>query len=336
MKEALLYEKLAAKKVKCFLCAHRCLILAGKRGVCGVRENKAGLLYSLVYKKLVSQHVDPIEKKPFFHFLPGSVSYSIATVGCNFRCDFCQNYAISQAVSDHDGIIGEETPAQDVVNSALKYGCRSISYTYTEPTISFEYALEVMKLAKREGLRNNFVTNGYMTAEMLECLKGYLDAANVDLKSFNDGFYKKICGARLEPVLESLRIMKKLDIWVEVTTLVVPGLNDSEEELKKCAEFILSLGKETPWHVSRFYPQYKMENVSPTPVEKLERAREIGLKAGLRYVYTGNITGDAGENTYCYNCKETLIKRYGFQVLEYNIIDSRCKFCQTPVDGIRL
>jgi pyruvate formate lyase activating enzyme len=336
MKEALVYEKVADKKVRCFLCAHRCLISQDKRGICGVRENKDGILYSLVYGKLISQHVDPIEKKPFFHFFPSSTSYSIASVGCNFHCDFCQNYEISQMVREHERILGDEISAEEVVESALRYGCKSISYTYTEPTLAFEYYLEVMKLAKQNGLSNNFVTNGFMTAQMLEYAKGHLDAANVDLKAFSDEFYRKICGARLGPVLEAMRVMKKMNIWVEVTTLIIPGLNDSDTELKNCAEFVLSLGKETPWHVSRFYPHYRIDDLEPTPSRKLERARQIGLDIGLRYVYTGNIPGDIGENTYCYNCKKVVIKRHGFQVLEYNLESGRCKFCETVLDGFGL
>ncbi len=336
MRGALLYEKDDSRKTRCLLCAHRCLIVDGNKGVCGVRENRDGALYTLVYKKLISRHVDPIEKKPFFHFLPGSTSYSIATAGCNFRCDFCQNYEISQMVRDGGEISGDEVSAEEVVEDALRYGCQSISYTYTEPTIAFEYVLEVMKLAKESGLCNNFVTNGYMTEEMLGAAGGYLDAANVDLKSFNGEFYKKICGARLEPVLEALRTMKKMNMWVEVTTLVIPGLNDSEEELRKCAGFVFALGRETPWHISRFYPHYRMDNLQPTPLNKLEKARKIGLEAGLRYVYTGNVAGDEGENTYCYNCRKIAIGRYGFQILEYNIENSRCRFCQTLIEGVGL
>ncbi|MCM8778493.1 MAG: AmmeMemoRadiSam system radical SAM enzyme [Candidatus Omnitrophica bacterium] len=336
MKEAGFYEKLMDKKVRCFLCNHRCLIPEGKRGICGVRENRNGVLYSLVYGRLISQHIDPIEKKPFFHFFPGSTAYSIATVGCNFKCDFCQNYEISQIVRDHQQILGEETPPKEIIARALRYNCQSISYTYTEPTIAYEYYKEIMRLAKENGLYNNFVTNGYMTEEMLKDASGYLDAANVDLKSFNNEFYKKICGARLEPILEALKIMKKMNIWLEVTTLLIPGLNDSEEEMRKCAEFVLSLSKDTPWHISRFYPHYRMRHISPTPLTLLEKARNIGLALGLRYVYTGNVPGDEGENTYCYNCREVVIRRYGFEILEYNINNSCCKFCKTSIVGVGL
>jgi len=336
MKEAKFYEKCKDNRVRCFLCNHRCLISEGERGICRVRENRGGVLYSLIYGKLVSQHVDPIEKKPFFHFFPGSTAYSVATVGCNFKCDFCQNYEISQIVRDHNQIWGEEYSPEEIVDLALNYGCQSISYTYTEPTIAYDYYREIMRLAKDKGLYNNFVTNGYMTEEMLKDAQGYLDAANVDLKSFNEDFYKKICGAKLEKVLETLKIMKDMHIWVEVTTLIIPGFNDSEEEIRKCAEFVYSLGKETPWHVSRFYPHYRMNNVTYTPISTLKKARKIGLEVGLKYVYTGNIPGDEGENTFCYNCKRVLIRRYGFEVLEYNIENSQCKFCQALIEGIGL
>ncbi len=336
MKEALFYEKLEGKKVRCGLCAHRCIIADSKRGICCARENRGGVLYSLVYGKLITQQVDPVEKKPFFHFLPCSKSYSIATAGCNFRCDFCQNYSISQGIRDRNIILGETVSPEEIVESALDCGCKSISYTYTEPTIAFEYFFEIMKLAKSRGLYNNFVTNGFMTEDVLYRAKGYLDAANVDLKSGSDEFYKSLCGAKIEPVFNSLKVMKKMGIWVEVTTLIIPGMNDFERDLKTCAEFIFGLGKETPWHVSRFYPQYRLDKVVPTPFSLLEFARKLGLDTGLRYVYTGNVSGDKGENTYCYNCRKTVIKRCGFEVVEYNIKDSKCKFCSAHIDGVGL
>ncbi|MGE4357007.1 MAG: AmmeMemoRadiSam system radical SAM enzyme [Candidatus Omnitrophota bacterium] len=336
MREAEFYEKLSEQKVRCFLCKHRCLIEEGKRGVCGVRENKGGVLFSLVHGKLISQHVDPIEKKPFYHFLPGSSAYSIATVGCNFKCDFCQNYEISQVARDYKRILGDEVSPQEVVDSALDYGCQSISYTYTEPTVAYDYYRKIMRLAKEKGLYNNFVTNGYMTEEVLKDAEGYLDAANVDLKSFSGDFYKKMCGAKLEGVLETIKTIKKMNIWIEITTLLIPGFNDSPEEIRKCAEFVYKLGKEIPWHITRFYPHYKMDDISPTPLETLIQAREIGLQTGLKYVYIGNVAGDEGENTYCYNCGRVVIRRYGFQVIEYNIENSCCRFCNVPIEGLGL
>ena len=334
-KEALLYEKLNGD-VKCNLCAHRCRIKDGKRGICGVREHRGGKLYSLVYSKAIASHVDPIEKKPFFHFHPGSESFSIATAGCNFKCKHCQNADISQITKHNERISGEFLPPKKVVELAKKDGTQGISYTYTEPTIFFEYAYDTAILAKKENLYNNFVTNGYMTAEALNMISPYLDAANVDVKAFTEKFYSEVCGAKLEPVLESIKLMKKLGIWVEITTLIIPTLNDSEDELRQLAEFIKNLDAGIPWHVSRFHPYYKMNDLPPTPVETLVRAREIGLEAGLRYVYTGNIPGDKGENTYCYNCGKLLIKRFGFSVLENKIENSRCYNCGVKIDGVGL
>jgi pyruvate formate lyase activating enzyme len=336
MREAMLYESLEDQKVQCRLCAHRCLIKNGKRGICGVRENRDGRLFTLVYARAVARHVDPVEKKPLFHFQPGSRSYSIATVGCNFRCLFCQNADISQMPRDLKRILGEELPPEQVVSAALKSGCRSISYTYTEPTIFFEYAFETAKLARAAGLKNIFVSNGYMTPEALEAIDPCLDAANVDLKAFTDEFYKEQCGAKLAPVLDSLRKLKATGVWLEITTLLIPGLNDSDRELGEIALFIKDLGPETPWHVSRFHPTYRLTTVSSTPVSRLRRARKIGLETGLRYVYTGNIPGDEGEKTFCHHCNRVLIDRYGFSTGRYVIQNGRCPDCKTPVAGIEM
>ncbi len=336
MKEAMLYEKRDGGKVLCRLCRHRCLIAEGKQGICAVRENHGGTLFTLVYRRLVSRNIDPIEKKPLFHFAPGSKSFSIATVGCNFRCDFCQNHEISQMPRDQKHIIGEDVSAEEIVAMAKRAGCRTISYTYTEPTIYFEYAYEIAKLATQEGLKNIFVTNGYMTEEALRTIHPHLHGANVDLKAFTDEFYQKRCGARLEGVLESLRAMKELGIWVEITTLMIPDLNDNEDELRKLAQFILSLGKETPWHISRFHPMYRMLDRSSTSVKILERARKIGLEAGLRYVYTGNVPGDRGEDTFCYHCGKLLVDRMGFQILQYQIKEKKCYNCGSMIDGVDL
>ena len=334
MKEAYLYEKEPGGKVRCLLCNHRCLIADGKRGVCYVRENKDGTLYSLVYEKLISAHVDPIEKKPFFHFLPGSKAFSIATVGCNFRCLHCQNHEISQLSRDKKKIAGEKVTGEAIVSMALQNNCASISYTYTEPTIFFEYAYDTAKIAHNKGLKNNFVTNGYMTAEALDMIAPYLDAANVDLKSFSEKFYKEICSARLKPVLENIKQMKDTGIWVEVTTLIIPTLNDAEGELRKITRFILSVSPEIPWHVSAFYPTHQMLDKPRTSPEIIRRAREIGLEEGLRYVYTGNIPGEEGENTVCYHCNNVLIRRWGYQIAEQRVTDGTCPHCGTPIDGV--
>ncbi len=333
-REALLYEKLGHELVHCFLCAHQCRIAEGKFGFCGVRQNIDGALYTFAYGKVIAAHVDPIEKKPLYHFLPGSTSFSIATIGCNFRCGFCQNWEISQA-SFRDGDIlggGKLSPAE-IVEEAARFKCESISYTYTEPTIFFEYALETAKLAKSKGLYNNFVTNGYMTKDALLMIKPYLDAANVDLKFFKESPYKKICSASLEPVLNSIRAMHELGIWVEVTTLVVPGENDSEEELTGIAEFVASVDKDMPWHVSRFHPDCKFTDRQPTPEDTLKKALDIGKACGLTYMYAGNVSG-WGNDTYCHNCKAMLIKREVFSVLEYHIKQGKCAFCNAVVPGV--
>jgi pyruvate formate lyase activating enzyme len=334
MHEAMFYEKLEDGKVICQLCPHYCLIGEGKRGICGVRENREGKLYSLVYGKVVSSAIDPIEKKPLYHFYPGSNAFSLATVGCNLRCVNCQNYSISQLPRERGEIEGKDYTPESIVSQAKRSGCKSIAYTYTEPTIFFEFAYDTSRLAHKELIKNIFVTNGYMNKDVLLKISSYLDAANVDLKSLSEDFYRKNCGGKLTPVLETLKLMKKIGIWLEVTTLIIPTLNDSEEELKRIAEFIVNLGPDTPWHLSRFYPTYKLNNLPFTSTGTLHLARQIGLEAGLRYVYTGNVPGDEGENTYCYNCGRVLIQRYGYRIEKFYLEEGRCKFCQAKIDGV--
>jgi len=336
-KEALLYERLPDDKVRCNLCAHRCLIFPGKRGICGVRENRDGTLYTLVYGKLISRAVDPIEKKPLFHFHPGTASYSIATVGCNFHCRHCQNWEISQYPRNHGGeIIGKLFTPEEIVADAQRHRCRSIAYTYIEPTVFFEFAYDTARLAHDAGIKNIFVSNGYLTPEATEILAPYLDAINIDIKAFQDRTYRKYLGATLPPVLETVRLMHELGVWVEVTTLVMPTINDSEEELRDIARFIKSVDPAIPWHVTRFWPHYKMRDLPPTPVATLRRAREIGLEEGLRYVYEGNVPGEGGENTYCPSCGELLIERWGFGIARYNIEEGRCPKCGAEIDGVGL
>jgi len=334
--EAYLYESLKDNEVKCNLCNHRCEIKDGRRGICGVRENRGGILETLVYGKVVARHIDPIEKKPLFHFLPGSLSYSIATVGCNFKCRFCQNADIAQMPSNHNGrIAGDFFTPQNVVAAALEGRCQTIAYTYTEPTIYFEFAYDTAKLAAEKGIRNVFVTNGYMTEEALQMIHPFLDAANVDLKAFTEEFYMKTCKARLVHVKETLKRMKSLGIFVEVTTLIIPGLNDDRRELENLAAFLVdALGAETPWHISRFHPTYKLTDHPPTPVETLIRARDIGIKAGLRYVYIGNVPGENGEKTFCYRCNGLLIDRWGFYVQDNRIKNGKCPDCGAAIDGV--
>jgi pyruvate formate lyase activating enzyme len=335
VKEALLYDRLSENRVECLLCAHRCVIPDGRVGICQVRENQDGTLYTQVYGQVIARHVDPVEKKPLFHFYPGSTAYSIATPGCNFRCRWCQNADISQMPREYGLVTGEETNPRQVVDAARAAGSRSIAYTYTEPTIFFEYTYDIARLAGAKGLANIYVSNGYMTEEMLESFHPYLDGANVDLKAFRDETYRKYVGARLQPVLDSLKTIKRLGIWLEVTTLVIPGINDDHTELQDVASFIVEeLGVETPWHISGFVPTYKMNDVAPTRVPTLQLAQEIGLEAGLRYVYIGNVPGEA--NTSCHNCGRLLIRRSsGFGILEDHIgPEGKCPDCDTPVAGV--
>ena len=334
MKQAMFQEPKEGMKVLCNLCSHRCLIAPGHRGICAVRENRDGTLYSLVYDRIIARNIDPIEKKPLFHFLPGSLSFSLATPGCNFRCKHCQNADISQLPRDGGGMVpGEPVSPDEIVEAALRHHCASISYTYTEPTIFFELACDTAKLARKAGLKNVFVTNGYITPEALREISPFLDAANIDLKGFTDEFYKNVCGARLQPVLDSIRLYKELGIWIEITTLVIPGHNDSESELRQIAQFVRSVGEGVPWHVSRFHPTYKLVDQPRTPFETLKRARQIGIDAGLRYVYEGNIPG-VGEDTVCWSCAKTLVKRYGFSVEENHVHKGKCGQCGAEMDGV--
>ncbi|MDX1765106.1 MAG: AmmeMemoRadiSam system radical SAM enzyme [bacterium] len=333
MKEAMFYDKGPGKTVNCRLCSHRCEIKEGKRGICAVRENRHGILYSLVYGKLISQGVDPIEKKPLFHFLPGSFSFSIATVGCNFRCRHCQNATIAQMPRDLHQIIGEEVAPPAIVEAALRQNCQSISYTYTEPTIFFEYAYDTARRARGAGLRNVFVSNGYMTGDAADCIAPYLDAINIDLKGL-DPFYKKICGARLQPVVDSIRHMHRLGVWVEVTTLVIPEENDSNETLENLAEIIAEVDPSIPWHISAFQPSYQMTDKPRTPAATIERARAIGIKAGLEYVYVGNLPLPDGETTMCPQCDERVVERIGYSVIQEQLVDGQCGRCRHEINGV--
>jgi len=326
------YEKLDDRKVRCSLCSHRCTIVDKKRGICGARENRDGVLYSLVYGRLISMNIDPIEKKPLFHFYPASTSFSVSTVGCNFRCMHCQNYDISQYPKEHENIPGDTVTPEQVVDAAEKAGCKSISYTYTEPTIFYEFAYDCARLAHERGIKNIFVSNGYTTPEAAKKITPFLDANNIDLKGDND-FYKKVCGAKLQPVLDTIKLMKEQGVWVEVTTLIIPSYNDSDEVLNGIVDFIISVDPAIPWHVSQFYPTYKLMDAQRTPVETLRRARDIGLNKGLKYVYTGNVPGEGGENTYCPECKELIIERYGYST-QNKIKEGRCFKCSAEIEGV--
>lgn len=336
MKEALLYQKLNDDKVRCQLCAHYCLIGPGQRGLCQVRENRSGTLYSLVYGRTISCNVDPIEKKPLNHFYPGSLSLSIATPGCNMRCQWCQNWEISQQPREQHLISGQELSPAEIVAAAKQRNCRSIAYTYTEPTIFFEYSFDTAKLARKVGIANVYVSNGYMSVEMMALFHPWLDAANIDLKSFRDDTCRRQTGARLQPVLDSLKRIKDYGVWLEVTTLVVPGVNDDPEELKDIAEFIAKeLGPETPWHVSRFFPQYHMNSQLPTPATTMELAGQLGRTAGLKYIYLGNM--ENREDTCCPACRTVLIGRSGFNVENNRIgADNCCPDCGETIAGVGL
>ncbi len=326
MREAILWKSKNGVLL-CFLCAHRCVIEDSKRGLCGVRFNSTGRLYTLVYGKLISRAIDPIEKKPLYNFLPGTRSYSIATPGCNFFCDFCQNWQISQMTHGDGSIYGEDFTPEQVVAEARSYKCESISYTYTEPTIFFEFAYDTAKLARRAGLKNIFVTNGYQTPETIDKMAEVIDAANIDLKSFSDDFYKNRCGARLAPVLKAIRLMHARGIFIEITTLVIPGENDGRDELKQIADFIASVSREIPWHVSRFHPAYKRYDADSTASDTIFEAAEIGKASGLRYVYAGNLPAGRYENTYCPTCGAKAIERSGFCSKNTGLDGRECRKC---------
>jgi len=329
MKEAYLYKKLGNKKVQCQNCAHYCTILPGNKGICGVKENQNGKLFSLNYGKMIAGNIDPIEKKPFYHFLPGSYSLSIAEVGCNFKCFNCQNWNISQMPSLSNRIEGQKTSPKEIVETALKNKLPSISYTYTEPAVFSEFALDVMKIAKKKGLKNVWVSNGFWSKELFDLISPYLDAANIDLKSFEDKFYNKYCSGRLQPVLDTLKRLKNKNIWTEITTLIIPTLNDSEKNIKNIAEFIKSeLGPGTPWHVSRFCAgiSWKLQNLPDTSVASLKKAREIGEKTGLKYAYS-----EFGfEDTFCQRCNTKMIERNGYSIKRFDN-KGKCSNCKTDL-----
>jgi len=335
MSSALMYEQLADQSVRCGLCRHRCLIGNGKRGICRVRKNRNGELFSLVDGLVVAEQVDPIEKKPLFHLLPGSSSYSLAAVGCNFRCLHCQNAGIAQYDShDTSAMPGHKLPPAEAVERTLAGGCRSIAYTYTEPTVWFEYALATARLAAEKGLYNLFVTNGYITPEALGMIAPVLHAANIDLKGFSERFYRHICGARLAEVLDCIRDYRRRGIWIELTTLIIPGENDDDEQVNGIARFIADeLGPDTPWHVSRFFPCHRMPDHPPTPLASLERALAAGDRAGLRYVYEGNVAAGR-EQTRCPHCGSLVVGRSGYTVTRINLQDGSCVSCGKAIAGI--
>ncbi|MBC7086001.1 MAG: AmmeMemoRadiSam system radical SAM enzyme [Methanomethylovorans sp.] len=336
IREAMLYDKLEEKKVRCRVCSHRCIVSDGKRGFCRVRENRNGTFYTLIYSTVSSEAVDPIEKKPLFHFYPGTLAYSLGTIGCNFRCKHCQNWTISQIEMDEAYTV-EITP-KEAVQRALNVNARTISWTYNEPTIWYEYTYDCARLAKEAGLATAYVTNGYITAEALEHISPYLDAFRVDIKAFNENFYRNIASAKLGPVLESAKFAHELGMHVEVVNLVIPHHNDSPEEIRSMARWVYeNLGADTPLHFTRFHPQYKMSDLFPTPVQKLEEAYKIAKEEGIKYVYIGNLPGHDYENTYCPRCGTLLIRRNVFYLSSCHITpQGRCPNCEEsiPIIGI--
>ncbi len=332
--EAMLWKKLDGKKVQCELCNRKCILDDGQTGVCRVRKNIDGKLYTLVYGDVVSYAVDPIEKKPLFHFLPGTSAFSIATVGCNYFCEWCQNWSISQA-SPGD-VPSVQLMPEDIVSLAKRTGSSTIAYTYVEPTVFFELAYDTSKLAVENGLANVFITNGYMTKKALKKISPYLHGMNVDVKGNENMYLKYMGGVHLKPVLDTIKYAKKLGIWVEVTNLVIPRLNDDDETIESIIDFVKKTDKDMPLHFTAFHPDYKMVDRPPTPRETLVKAREKALEEGLHYVYIGNVApGDPYENTYCPNCGELLIERHGFQVTKMNLTpDGRCPKCGEKIAGV--
>lgn len=318
--------------VQCALCPNRCIMEPGRRGLCTVRINRDGALHTLVYGNPCAVHVDPIEKKPFFHVLPGTLSFSISTAGCNMRCAFCQNWQISQATPEE--VSGYNLPPEKVVDEAIKALCQTIAFTYTEPTIFYEYMLDTAKAAKEKGMKCVVHSCGYINPEPLKELCKYLFAADIDLKGFSEGFYQRMGQGHLQPVLDSLKIIKEEGVWLEITTLVIPGANDDPKEIRAMCRWIReNLGEDVPLHFSRFYPAFKLQNLPPTSVETLERAREIAMEEGLRYVYIGNLPGNPAESTYCPNCKKNVLHRIGYEILSNDIVKGKCGFCGYEIKG---
>lgn len=350
MKKATLFRKLAGNRVECLACSWYCKIAPDQSGICAVRQNRGGELYLTVYGQAAAAHVDPIEKKPLFHFLPGQAIFSFGTLGCNFACLFCQNWDISQAAREMKMKLLREKKAEELGLTLSQSGldlppekiieiCRerkipAVAFTYNEPTIFFEYAFDTMVLAKKEGLKTVFVSNGYASSEAIETVKGYLDAINIDLKSFREEFYRKTCQARLLPVLEGIKRYHAAGIWVEVTTLVIPGENDSTAELTAIARFLSGVSENIPWHLSRFHPDYQMTDRAATPAATLERAYEIGRESGLKFVYLGNVLDENRESTFCPSCRTLLIRRRGYGIETVNLKEGRCGSCQTPIAGV--
>lgn len=333
LREAVFYESLDQNTVRCLLCPHQCVLKDGQRSFCRVREPQAGKLYTLVHELACAVHIDPVEKKPIYHMLPGTAAFSIATAGCSLRCKFCQNWQISQNPPENTD--NEILPSEKVVRLAKENNCRSIAYTYSEPTVFYEYMIDAARLAKKENIKNIYVTSGNINPEPLIELSKFIDAANIDLKGYSDKYLREVCSQRLEPLLEVIKIAQREGVWVEITNLVVPTLNDDMNMIKEMCIWIReNLGKDVPLHFSRFWPLYKLRDLPPTPLATLEQARNIALQEGLHYVYIGNVTNHESNHTYCPNCKKVLIKRLGYYILENHIFNSSCQYCNYKIAGV--
>ncbi len=331
--EARYYEKTGANRVRCALCPRECVIGKGERGHCRVRENRAGVLFSLVYAEPCALHLDPIEKKPFFHFLPGTQAVSLSTVGCNLNCKFCQNWQISQARPED--VETRRTPPASIVDQAVSLRAPSVAFTYTEPVVYIEYAQDIAKLARERNIKSVVVSNGYIRAKPLSDLCGLVDAIKIDLKAFDESYYRDICNASLRPVLDTILAIRGRGIWLELVYLVVPTLNDGAAGIRNMARWIAAnLGPDVPIHFSRFYPQYRLENLPPTPVSALDDAYEACRAEGLRYVYVGNVPGHRAESTYCPNCSRKIVARSGYRIESLDIRNGACRFCAHPIPGI--
>lgn len=333
MKQALFYKKLKGRILQCVLCPHYCTLKENETGKCKVRKNINGILYSLSYEQPVAINLDPIEKKPLYNFLPGTMAFSIGMAGCNLRCLHCQNWEMSQKGPEEIPV--PKISVKEMVKKALKSKCPIMSYTYSEPLVSYEYVLDIAKLAKKAGIKNMIVSNGFINPEPLKQLCKYIDGANIDLKSINDKFYREICGARVNPVLETLKILKQKRIWLEITNLLIPTLNNSEKDIKELVLWVKkNLGVSVPLHFTAFYPTYKLSHLPSTSIETLKKARQIALKAGLKYVYTGNLPDEEGDDTFCSKCNKMLIKRSVFSVTENNLKRGRCDKCDEKIEGV--
>jgi len=331
--EALAYEKLTGLRVRCQLCPRECTVADGERGYCGVRENQGGVYRTLVYARPCALHTDPIEKKPLFHVLPGTFAFSIATAGCNVECQFCQNWRISQfRPEDVDSV---HCPPSAVAEMAKTSGCDTIAYTYSEPVVFYEYMLDCAREGNARGVRSVMITNGHINPEPMKTLCKELAAVKVDLKGFTDEFYRKYVQGNLRAVMATLELLKELGMHTELVVLLIPGLNDGADEIRRMAGWVVkTLGENVPMHFSRFHPAYKMTNLSPTPVRTLERARETAVAEGVRYAYVGNVPGHRYENTYCHSCGEKIIARYGYRILATHLNEGKCEFCAADIPGV--